>query len=164
MQEERATLTRFDNELKDLEVVIKNKKQAISDADLALNKLDHEVQALVRERTTTKNQVATLEKVHEWILEEKQYVFIRTNFSSSSTHWLFSFRQFGKAGSAFDFKANDMGRLKDKARELEDQQKGMKKKINPKVINMIDRYVHYCVTEGQSTERLLPVSRKRRLL
>ncbi len=31
--------------------------------------------------------------------------------------------------------------MKEKARELEEQQKGMKKKINPKVINMIDRCI-----------------------
>jgi structural maintenance of chromosome 2 len=31
-----------------------------------------------------------------------------------------------------------MGQLRDRARELEDQQRGMKKKVNPKVMNMID--------------------------
>ena len=31
-----------------------------------------------------------------------------------------------------------MGRLRDKARELEEQQKGMKKKVNPKVLHTID--------------------------
>jgi hypothetical protein len=34
-----------------------------------------------------------------------------------------------------------MAQAREKARELEDQQKGMKKKINPKVMNMIDRFV-----------------------
>jgi len=46
---------------------------------------------------------------------------------------------FGRKGSPYDFAAVDIGRLKEKARELEDMQKGMKKKVNPKVINMIDR-------------------------
>lgn len=50
-----------------------------------------------------------------------------------------STRYFGKTGSPYDFAANDMTRLKEKARELEEQQKGMKKKVNPKVLNMIDR-------------------------
>lgn len=50
-------------------------------------------------------------------------------------------RQFGKAGSLYDFEGNDVERLKTKATELEEAQKGMKKKINPKVINMIDRWV-----------------------
>ena len=48
-------------------------------------------------------------------------------------------RQFGQPGGQYDFTTLDVGRLRDKARELEAQQKGMKKKINPKVINMIDR-------------------------
>ena len=34
-----------------------------------------------------------------------------------------------------------MQQLREQARELEEQQKGMKKKVNPKVLNMIDRYV-----------------------
>ncbi|KAH8113153.1 condensin complex subunit SMC2 [Phellopilus nigrolimitatus] len=118
LQEERATLTRFDNELKELESVIKDKKQAISDADLQLKKLEHDLQALTKDKTSAQNFVANLEKMYDWISEEKKF--------------------FGKQGSAFDFGANDMGRLKEKARELEEQQKGMKKKINPKVLNMID--------------------------
>jgi hypothetical protein len=31
--------------------------------------------------------------------------------------------------------------MKDRARELEEQQRGMKKKVNPKVMNMIDTWV-----------------------
>ncbi|THH05591.1 hypothetical protein EW145_g4689 [Phellinidium pouzarii] len=118
LQEERATLTRFDNELKELDGVIKDKKQAISDTELLLKKLEHDLQALTKDKTAAANFVANLEKVNEWIAEEKQF--------------------FGKPGSAFDFAVNDMGQLKEKARELEEQQKGMKKKINPKVLNMID--------------------------
>ena len=53
------------------------------------------------------------------------------------TGWSFSL--FGRKGSPYDFAAMDIGQLKEKARELEDTQKGMKKKVNPKVINMIDR-------------------------
>ena len=47
-------------------------------------------------------------------------------------------RLFGKPGSAYDFDNVDMQDAKGKAKELEEQQKGMKKKINPKVMNMID--------------------------
>ena len=50
-----------------------------------------------------------------------------------------SCRTFGKPGSAYDFGALNVGRLKERARELEETQKGMKKKVNTKVINMIDR-------------------------
>ena len=48
---------------------------------------------------------------------------------------------FGQAGSQYDFSKVDVGQLKDRARELEEQQRGMKKKVNPKVMNMIDTCV-----------------------
>jgi hypothetical protein len=48
---------------------------------------------------------------------------------------------FGQAGSQYDFSKLDIGQLKDRARELEQQQRGMKKKVNPKVMNMIDTCV-----------------------
>ena len=51
------------------------------------------------------------------------------------------YRFFGKTGTQYDFEATDMASLREKAKELEDQQKGMKKKINPKVLNMIERCV-----------------------
>jgi len=38
----------------------------------------------------------------------------------------------------FDFSQHDIPKVREKAKELEDLQKGMKKKINPKVMNMID--------------------------
>ncbi|KAF9503550.1 hypothetical protein BS47DRAFT_1448463 [Hydnum rufescens UP504] len=45
---------------------------------------------------------------------------------------------FGKAGSAYDFSKRDVAQEKETARELEDQLKGMKKTINPKVMGMIE--------------------------
>ena len=47
-----------------------------------------------------------------------------------------------------------MQQLREQARELEEQQKGMKKKVNPKVLNMIDRCVlfHTAVTRKAQCE------------
>ena len=50
------------------------------------------------------------------------------------------YRLFGQKGTPYDFAVIDIVQLKERARELEDMQKGMKKKVNPKVINMLDRY------------------------
>jgi structural maintenance of chromosome 2 len=141
LQEERATLTRFDNELKELERVIKDKKQAVANADLELTKLQHDVQVLTKEATTVSNFVTNLEKQYEWITEEKESVICSLSIMMSGQWPLVSLRMFGKPGSPYDFAALDVGRLKERARELEETQKGMKKKVNPKVINMIDRYV-----------------------
>jgi structural maintenance of chromosome 2 len=48
---------------------------------------------------------------------------------------------FGQAGSQYDFSNLDIGQSKDRACELEEQQRGMKKKLNPRVMNMIDMCV-----------------------
>ena len=74
LQEERATLTRFDNELKDLENAIKEKKQAISDAELQMKTIAHEIQALQRDKTNATNFLTGLERQFEWIAEENKYV------------------------------------------------------------------------------------------
>ena len=46
---------------------------------------------------------------------------------------------FGQPGSLYDFENFNLGVSRERCAELEEQQKGMKKKINPKVINMIDK-------------------------
>ncbi|KAF7330368.1 Structural maintenance of chromosomes protein [Mycena venus] len=118
LQEERATLKRFDNELLALDRVIKEKKAAISKTELAIQKLGIDIQNLTKDANAASNMVANLEKEHEWIQEEKD--------------------QFGKQGGLFDFSANNMPELKTRVEELSTQTKGMKKSINPKVLAMID--------------------------
>ncbi|KAG6868858.1 hypothetical protein C0993_008987 [Termitomyces sp. T159_Od127] len=118
LQEERATLSRFDNELRELASVIKEKKQAVSQAELDIKSHEHTVQVLNKEKAAAVNTVANLEKQYEWIAEDKD--------------------QFGKEGTPYYFAGQDIGRLREKAKELEESQKGMKKKVNPKVMNMID--------------------------
>ncbi|PFH49539.1 hypothetical protein AMATHDRAFT_147478 [Amanita thiersii Skay4041] len=118
LQEELATLSRFDTELKALEKVIKEKKAAVSQTELDIQKLDHAIQVLGKERTAATHTVANLEKQYEWILQDKD--------------------EFGKPGSQYDFGSMDIAQLRDKAIELEQSQRGMKKKVNNKVINMID--------------------------
>ncbi|KAF7375113.1 Structural maintenance of chromosomes protein [Mycena sanguinolenta] len=118
LQEERATLKRFDNELLALDRVIKEKKQAINKAELAIQKLGIDIQNLNKEANAAANMAANLEKEHEWIEEDKP--------------------QFGKQGGQYDFAANNMPELKTRVEELSAQTKGMKKTINPKVLAMID--------------------------
>jgi predicted nucleic acid-binding Zn-ribbon protein len=50
LQEERATLTAFDNELRDLDHVIKGKKQVVSDFERQLKKLEHDLRTLESEK------------------------------------------------------------------------------------------------------------------
>ncbi|CDO76576.1 hypothetical protein BN946_scf184950.g2 [Trametes cinnabarina] len=118
LQEERATLSRYDEELKALEQVIKEKKKAISEHELTITKKEHDIATLQRERTVAENQATNLEKQYEWIIEEHE--------------------QFGKPGTPYDFSKADIAQLRTRAQELQSQQTGMKKRINPKAVHMLD--------------------------
>jgi structural maintenance of chromosome 2 len=48
-------------------------------------------------------------------------------------------RFFGKSGTPYDFQDVNLHQARDQCRELETQQKGMGRKINTKVMNMIDK-------------------------
>jgi structural maintenance of chromosome 2 len=47
-------------------------------------------------------------------------------------------RFFGKAGSPYDFKGVNLNHAREQCRELEAQQKATGRKINTKVMNMIE--------------------------
>lgn len=70
--EERATLTQFDNELQDLENAIREQKRGVSDAEIALKKLEHDIAALEKDKDAQAKFVTDLEKQHEWIRDECQ--------------------------------------------------------------------------------------------
>jgi structural maintenance of chromosome 2 len=72
LQEERATLTRFDTELRELDEVIKAKKQSASDAEVSIKKLEHDMQALAKEKAGHVTTATNLEKQYDWIEEESQ--------------------------------------------------------------------------------------------
>lgn len=59
-----------------------------------------------------------MEKEHEWIADEKD--------------------NFGRTGTPYDFKGQNIAECKATLRNLTERFQGMKKKINPKVMNMID--------------------------
>ncbi|KAK8853473.1 hypothetical protein IAR55_004180 [Kwoniella newhampshirensis] len=118
LKAERAVLVAFDNELADLEHDLKAKKQEIVDAELALKKLDHDIGLVAKEKTASEGHKENLEKQFPWILEEYQF--------------------FGKSGTPYDFNGVNLHQARDQCRELEAQQTGLGRKINTKVMNMID--------------------------
>lgn len=52
--------------------MVKTKKQEVSDADLELKKIEHDVQTLGKERTAATNHAQGLEKQFDWILDEQE--------------------------------------------------------------------------------------------
>ena len=75
LAEERATLSRYDEEIKSLDRVIKEKKQSISEAELKLTQLEHDIGSLKKERTTAEHFAGNLEKQYDWIVEERECVY-----------------------------------------------------------------------------------------
>lgn len=117
-KDDRAVLARFDNELADLEHDLKAKREEIVEAELSLKKLEHDIGLAQKERTNSKSQQENLEKQFPWILEEHQF--------------------FGKAGTPYDFGGVNLAQAREQCRELEAQHKGMSRKVNTKVMSMID--------------------------
>lgn len=119
---------------------MKVKKQEISDSELALKKLEHDIGLVAKEKANAEGLKEGLEKQFTWIGDEHQYV----GFSACGVgrkRLIMGCRFFGKAGSPYDFSGVNLAQAREQCRELETQQKGMGRKINTKVMNMIEGYV-----------------------
>lgn len=118
LDDERAKLHQFDDELRALEEATRSKNARITEEGLELQKLGHQIDRFHKEQEGASNSVTRLLEEHEWIPDEQD--------------------KFGRAGTAYDFNSQNIGECKSMERNLRDRFQGMKKKINPKVMNMID--------------------------
>ncbi|GKT48679.1 structural maintenance of chromosomes protein 4 [Colletotrichum spaethianum] len=118
LDDERAKLHGFDDELHALEDATRSKNARIAEESLEMQKLGHQVERFHKEQQSAVQTVAHMEKEHEWIADEKE--------------------NFGRTGTPYDFKGQNIGECKSTLRNLTDRFQGMKKKINPKVMNMIE--------------------------
>ena len=118
LDDERSKLTGFDEELKALEDTSRSKTSRITEEGLEMQKLSHAVDKSQKEQQTASQSLKHMENEHEWIADEKE--------------------SFGKANTAYDFKGQDIAECKASLRNLTERFQKMKKKINPKVMNMID--------------------------
>jgi structural maintenance of chromosome 2 len=118
LDDERAKLTGFDDELRSLEEASRSKSSRITEEGLEMQKLGHQIEKFHKEQQGAIQTVAHMEKEHEWIADEKD--------------------SFGRTGTPYDFKGQNITECKASLRNLTERFQGMKKKINPKVMNMID--------------------------
>ncbi|KAI0478885.1 P-loop containing nucleoside triphosphate hydrolase protein [Xylariaceae sp. FL0804] len=118
LDDERAKLTGFDDELRALEETTRAKNARIAEEGLEMQKLGHQVDKFHKEQQTAVQTVAHMEQEHEWIADEKD--------------------NFGRTGTPYDFKGQNIAECKATLKNLTERFQGMKKKINPKVMNMID--------------------------
>jgi structural maintenance of chromosome 2 len=118
LDDERAKLTGFDDELRSLEDASRSKSTRITEESLEMQKLGHQIEKFHKEQQAAVQAVSQMEKEHEWIADEKD--------------------NFGRTGTPYDFKGQNIAECKASLRNLTERFQGMKKKINPKVMNMID--------------------------
>lgn len=118
LEEERAKLSIFDDELRALEDAKRSKNARITEEGLEMQKLGHQVEKFNKEQQGAGQAVEHMEKEHEWIADEKD--------------------KFGRTGTPYDYKDHNIAECKSTLKNLTDRFQGMKKKINPKVMNMID--------------------------
>jgi structural maintenance of chromosome 2 len=118
LNDERAKLTGFDDELRALEDATRSKNARIAEEALEMQKLGHQLDKFNKEQQNAKEEVARMDEIHEWIADEKD--------------------NFGRTGTPYDFKGQNIAECKATLKTLTDRFQGMKKKINPKVMNMID--------------------------
>lgn len=118
LDDERAKLTLFDDELRSLEDATRSKNSRIAEESLEMQKLGHTVEKFNKEQQQARQELERMEQSHEWIADEKD--------------------NFGRTGTPYDFKGQNIAECKATLKTLTDRFQGMKKKINPKVMNMID--------------------------
>ncbi|GAA5823463.1 hypothetical protein JCM5353_002156 [Sporobolomyces roseus] len=116
--EETKMITAFNDELDSLKDAINGKKTDIVDNDLKVTQVEKDVEKAKKDAKDASNKVAKREAEFEWIQDE------------SGT--------FGKENSPYNFTGLDMGGAREKCRQLEENHRKMKRKVNPKVLTMID--------------------------
>ncbi|KAI9882306.1 MAG: 37S ribosomal protein S9, mitochondrial [Watsoniomyces obsoletus] len=118
LKEERAKLTGFDDELRALEEATRTKNSRVTEEGLEIQKLSHQIDKSHKEQQTAAQTVTAMEREYDWIHDARD--------------------SFGRSGSPYDFHGQNMTECKSSLRNLTERFQGMKKKINPKVMNMID--------------------------
>lgn len=83
-----------------------------------MQRLGHQIEKFNKEQQAAAQTVTHMEQEHEWIADEKD--------------------NFGRSGTPYDVKGQNIVECKSSLRNLTERFQGMKKKINPKVMNMID--------------------------
>lgn len=118
LSDEQAKLTGFDEELKELETAKSKKSKQITEESLEAQKLAHAVEKLQKDALAASQFVTALEKEHDWIADNRD--------------------QFGRTGTIYDFKGRNLAESRATLKNVTERFQGMKKKINPKVMPMID--------------------------
>ncbi|KAJ0393797.1 hypothetical protein P43SY_001237 [Pythium insidiosum] len=119
LEERRSQLTQCDDQLKKLadhQMSLMKKKSAL---ELERKKNEHKISRLVKDEQEAKVLVKKLEKTNPWIESERQF--------------------FGREHTDYDFRRRDPATANHRLLELKEAQNALAKKINKKVMGMIEK-------------------------
>jgi len=134
LDEAEKEMTVFSSELGHLKSARADLVKKAESLDLEAKKLTVMIKRIEKERASAERSVATMQKKHNWIESEKS--------------------AFGVPGGDYDFAAINMNEMGDRLQALREEQDLLSKKINKKVMGMIEK------AEAEYTELL----RKRKVV
>ena len=101
-----------------MEDTTRSKASCITEGGLEIQKLSHQIDKSHKDQQSSTQLLREMENEHDWITSEKD--------------------SFGRPKTPYDFTNQNITECKSTLRNLTERFQGMKKKINPKVMNMID--------------------------
>ncbi|KAF9977056.1 Structural maintenance of chromosomes protein 2 [Actinomortierella ambigua] len=117
-EHEKAQMMAYDQELKELEALSKQKSKARADCQVEVQNLSHELDRLNKEKHAVGQALEELLESNPWIADQKHL--------------------FGQLGGPYDFTAQNPSESRRKLKQLDEKQSAMKSKVNPKVMNMLE--------------------------
>ncbi|KAG0089028.1 Structural maintenance of chromosomes protein 2 [Podila epicladia] len=117
-EREKAQLTAYDEELKELEALTKQKSKAVAESQLELQNLAHETDRLSKEKTGLAQALQELVVSHDWIEDQKHL--------------------FGQVNGPYDFTSQNPTESRKKLKQLDEKHSAMRNKVNPKVMTMLE--------------------------
>lgn len=112
-------MTAFDSEIKFLELEKRKQLKLQTDSQLEIQNLEREIERFQQDNVQASRALKEHEKHHEWVRSQKQY--------------------FGKSNTAFDFSNLNIGESRKRVTQLEQRHATLKRNINEKAMEMIDR-------------------------
>jgi structural maintenance of chromosome 2 len=119
LDEYKERLDAYDNDLKALNKQQQKAMKDLSTLQIEMKKLQHKISRFHKDKGEAEKRVEGLLHVHPWIKSEKQF--------------------FGRAHTDYDFTSQNPKAALSELKKLKDQQASLGKKINKKVMGMIEK-------------------------
>jgi len=119
LEKERKLLSQYDDQLKSLENDLNNLSKQNTEIQLAIKKINHDLERFNNDKKNSHRLIQIMLNDYPWINEQKSL--------------------FGKPNTPYDFNAHNIDESKKKLKQLEERHESLRKQINMKVMDTIDR-------------------------